>query len=357
MSEIVFILGAGASKHTGAPLMVDFLGKADELRKAEKVGEFKPDFDLVFDAISKLQIVHSKSELDLDNIESVFAAFEMGRLINRLPQISTDRIKTLIVSIKRLILKTLEQTITYPVRDKKILPTSYYNAFAELINDLNQEGIQNRCSIITFNYDLALDHALNFNGHPPDYCLLESQEKKGHIPILKLHGSLNWTRCSKCGEIIPLDLNDFFQKHGSRLFSEKKSVILPMGSLLSSSDIKHCNQEVEPEPIIIPPTWNKTEHHQHLSKVWSRAASELSEAEKIFVSGYSLPESDYFFRFLFALGSAGQTRIKSFYVFDPDEAVADRFKTLISQDTKKKFRHPKIRFEDAIEAIRQELKN
>ncbi|HEY7534485.1 MAG TPA: hypothetical protein VH878_00890, partial [Thermodesulfobacteriota bacterium] len=71
----------------------------------------------------------------------------------------------------------------------------------------------------------------------------------------------------------------------------------------------------------------------------------------------SLPESDYFFRFLFALGSAGQTRIKSFYVFDPDEAVADRFKTLISQDTKKKFRHPKIRFEDAIEAIRQELKN
>jgi hypothetical protein len=40
MSEIVFILGAGASKNAGAPLMANFLDKADELRKEGKLDEW-----------------------------------------------------------------------------------------------------------------------------------------------------------------------------------------------------------------------------------------------------------------------------------------------------------------------------
>ena len=69
MSEIVFILGAGASKEAGAPLMSDFLEKADELYRKGQVDEFSQDFKNVFEAISNLQTVHSKAELDLDNIE------------------------------------------------------------------------------------------------------------------------------------------------------------------------------------------------------------------------------------------------------------------------------------------------
>ena len=32
------------------------------------------------------------------------------------------------------------------------------------------------------------------------------------------------------------------------------------------------------EPVIVPPSWNKGEHHQILSKVWGRAAREMGEA-------------------------------------------------------------------------------
>ena len=174
MSEIVFILGAGSSKAAGAPLVADFLDKADELRKDGKVNESKSDFDRVFDAISALQRVHSKAELDLDNIESVFAAFEMGRLINKLPGVPSDDIGLLLVSTRRLIYKTLEKTVTYPVRDGRIRPNEVHDSFAKLVNDLNKRGRQNRCSIITFNYNLALDHALFFNGHSVDYCLSET---------------------------------------------------------------------------------------------------------------------------------------------------------------------------------------
>ena len=357
MSEIVFILGAGASKEAGAPLMADFLDKADELRRGGELNQFKPDFDRVFNAISALQSVHSKAELDLDNIESVFAAFEMGRLINRLPGMSDDDIESLLVSIRRLILITLEKTVTYPVRDGNIYPNNSYNSFAELVNILNDDGKQNRCSIITFNYDLALDYALNFSSHPADYCLSETT-KPGYTSLMKLHGSLNWARCSKCKEIIPYDFHAFFQKYSFPFLGEREIqfVRLELGSKLASSGLKHCEEDIKSGPVIVPPTWNKTEYHQGLSKVWSRAASELSDAENIFISGYSLTESDLFFRYLFALGSVGQTRIKRFWVFDPDEEnVRHRFEKLIGSGSKAKFVFKKQTFGEAINLISGEF--
>jgi hypothetical protein len=75
MSEFVFILGAGFSRPAGAPLMGDFLERAERV-----IGEI-PGFQIVSKAISELQIAHSKADLDLYNIESVFGIFEMARLI------------------------------------------------------------------------------------------------------------------------------------------------------------------------------------------------------------------------------------------------------------------------------------
>jgi NAD-dependent SIR2 family protein deacetylase len=357
MSEVVFILGAGASKEAGAPLMVDFLEKADELRKSnragENAGELKPDFDAVFNVISALQPVHSKSELDLDNIESVFAAFEMGRLINRLPDLSKNNSDSLLLSMKRLIYKTLEKTILYPVRNNHVYPPNSYHKFAELITKLNADANNNRCSIITFNYDIALDYALSFNTHPANYCLSENF-KQGHINLFKLHGSLNWAKCSKCGEIVPLTIQNYFQKYHFPFLHDAKSVCLDFASKLSSSGLMHCQEYIKSEPLIVPPTWNKMSYQQDLSKVWSHAASELTNAESIFVLGYSLPDSDLFFRYFFALGSVGPTRIKRFWVFDPDkERVLPRFQNLVGAGTKTKFSFHALPFSEAINFIAQ----
>lgn len=355
MSEIVFILGAGASKAAGAPLMPDFLDKADALHKAGKVDQFKSDFDRVFDAISALQRVHSKAELDLDNIESVFAAFEMGRLLNTLPSVPNDEIGSLLVSIRRLIFKTLEKTVIYPVRDGRIHPNEVYDSFAILVDALNQGGRQNRCSIITFNYDLALDHALFWRHHSVDYCLSETREP-GYVSLMKLHGSLNWATCSKCGETIPWPIRGFFEKFQFPVLEDIEFVHLDLASQLSASGLKHCEQDVKPDPVLVPPTWNKTEYHQNLSKVWSRAAAELSDAENIFVSGYSLPETDLFFRYLYALGSVGRTRIKRFWVFDPDEHnVRPRFEDLIGPGVRDRFRFARESFSHAINAVTGEF--
>jgi hypothetical protein len=356
VSEIVFILGAGASQEAGAPVVANFLDTAEELLKGGNLGEYTEDFERVFDARSKLQVVQSKAELDLDNIESIFATFEIGRLVNRLPNIESTSINPLLVSIRRLIVKTLEQTVSYPVGDKRIWPSHSYHEFAGLIKDLITK--RHSCSIITFNYDYALDYALSFNGIPPDYCLSETK-KGGAIPLIKLHGSLNWARCAKCGEIIPWNVRDYLAKTNAGLITHisTQPIHFGIGAQLRKSGIKHCEIDIEPDPVIVPPTWNKTEYHQALSGVWSHAALELSNATSIFVSGYSLSETDLFFRYLFALGSVGQTLIKRFWVFDPDtsDEVNKRFRALIGPGAKGKYKYVTAPFGKMFPLIRQEF--
>ena len=76
-------------------------------------------------------------------------------------------------------------------------------------------------------------------------------------------------------------------------------------------------------PDVVPPTWNKSQYHGELESVWKAAARGLSTAENIIVCGYSLPESDQFFRYLYALGTVGELRLKNLGVFDPNEEVGN----------------------------------
>lgn len=115
MSETVFILGAGASQQAGAPVMGDFLDVARALMKNKQNADVAAESELVFKGIDALQNVHSKAELDLLNLESVFAAFEMAQLLKRLPGLTEEEIEKLPSAMRRLICHTLESTIKFPV--------------------------------------------------------------------------------------------------------------------------------------------------------------------------------------------------------------------------------------------------
>lgn len=81
MSELVFILGAGASAHTGAPVMANFLDEAGRIYRELRCNDALTQFGAVFNAMSKLQAVHSKSDLDQTNIEVLMGICEMATLI------------------------------------------------------------------------------------------------------------------------------------------------------------------------------------------------------------------------------------------------------------------------------------
>ncbi len=80
----VFVLGAGASAHAGAPLMANFLDVAEKLNRGDAMGSDGPDFDLVFRALAQMQAVYAKAVVDSDNLEAVYAAFEMSEVLGSL---------------------------------------------------------------------------------------------------------------------------------------------------------------------------------------------------------------------------------------------------------------------------------
>lgn len=359
--KTIFILGAGASRQAGAPLMSDFLDFAEALlrQKINGVIEAKDDFDNVFNALAELQAIHAKSFLDLDNIEILFGAIKMAQLIGKLGKRDREEIAKLRESIITLIFKTLEFSIKFPVQDQHIFPPEPYGDFLKTLSSASSKAIRispHEYAFLTFNYDLTLDFSLHHSGCNFDYCISDkSEEKDAHIqkiPYLKLHGSINWGTCEECGQIIP--------RHTSEAYFDLypgvgNHAIYNLGSRLHAK--KHCDKPLKGPPILVPPTWNKTGYHEQLGNVWKRAAAELSTGENIFVIGYSLPETDSFFRYLYALGSESSIRTKRFWVFNPDkeDGVEQRFRNLIGRGIENRFKYFQVTFKDAIPIIEDAL--
>jgi hypothetical protein len=337
MSSIVFILGAGASVESGAPSMWNFLDVAANLLLQGKVDHARGDFETVFKVIGHLQRVHSKSNLDLINIESIFTALELGKVIQAVPGLDVKEIPFAIASLKRLIVETLEQTIVIPTRKGSIYPPPAYAALAQFIRRVAFEGQPRQTvSIITFNYDVSADIALVREGLQVNYHLHPTEQG---ISLLKLHGSLNWASTTS-GDILPVPLDKYVHRYQGDVFEERAETRLTIGSNIHEvAKTLNVHPDVEPEPVIVPPTWNKAQYHGELSHVWSAAARHLSEAEYIYVCGYSLPETDAFFRLLYALGSVGGKPLKEFDVFNPDQIVAQRFLALLGPGAQPRFKY------------------
>jgi hypothetical protein len=358
MSAVVFILGAGASKQCGAPLMADFLDVASRLLQTRAVENSREHFERVFRAIGALQAVHSKSQLDLTNIESIFTALEIANLLGKLPTFDSSEIPTVVSSLKELIVKTLESTINFPTKESSICVPQPYDKFAELVEYLREEAFpQQTISVITFNYDIAADMALFRAGLGPDYGIPPDPKAHQPVPLYKLHGSLNWATRIDNGAVYPLQLDQYFSKYSVHGVSKSSTCKVPVGSQLHEYFSKHTDIEVAQEPVIVPPSWNKADHHQALSTVWAKAAHHLGEAKAIFIIGYSMPSTDAFFRLLYALGTVGPSPLEKLVVYNPDEthAVDNRFRELLGPGAVARYEYKALRFDKAMGDIKNQF--
>lgn len=351
MSRNIFILGAGASREVGAPLMHDFLDVASDLARLGRVPNAKEEFDLVAEGRSALQQTHSKSTaIDLYNMEAVFSAFEMAKMLGGLGSVAPEKVNRFPDAYRKVISETLEQTINFKVRNNAIYPGVYLN-LVELILHINKETSSNT-SILSFNYDIALDYACHYRGLPIDYCLEDTADRNA-MKVLKLHGSLNWTDCKKCKKIVAWKMNDYFNKYTWNL-DRTKSVQLNISNQLSN--FAHCGiGHIPSYPYIVPPTWNKSEHHHAIENVWKHAAKELAQAENIFVIGYSLPETDTFFHYLYSLGVMSDQIIRRFWVIDPCPKVEEKYRKILGNGVESKFKFINQPFSTGIGIIKDEF--
>jgi len=209
--------------------------------------------------------------------------------------------------------------------------------------------------LLTFNYDICIDFALYQAGVSIHYGLDDTSGDVTSIPVLKLHGSLNWTENAETKAIVPWNVDEYMQSRSISLVSRFKNVWVPIGSDLCQ--FKPNGVTVTGVPVIVAPTFNKGDAHRTLSKVWKVAADELGKAENIFIIGYSFPDTDKFFEYLYALGTVGSTLLERIWLFNPDSSgrVRERFESLIGAGAKQCFRHFEQTFEEAIETLSEEF--
>jgi len=197
-----------------------------------------------------------------------------------------------------------------------------------LIGELGGRKPPLSAAVLTFNYDIGLDFSLSSEGIEFDYYLEETGQG---VPLLKLHGSMNWFRLKENRKIIPFTAKeyrtDFRLRH---VGNSNPKATCPITKQAVEKLRNQYLHGVDAQPVLVPPTWSKGEYHREIGNVWRRAAAELKQARHIFVLGYSLPPTDQFFRLLFALGTEGPAVLRRMSIYDPKPGpVEERFRDLM----------------------------
>ena len=176
-----------------------------------------------------------------------------------------------------MITTTLEQSLDFRPQERRVLPPRPYDEFVTLVTDA-QESPAADVAVITFNYDAALDYAFHWSSVPLDYGLQDTDAPApdglvplapNGLPFARLHGSVNWVQCQKCGVVQPLSLGDFFTRYrytwDLAAVDKTKPVRLTIEQALGK--LEHCGQACAAEALIVPPTWNKSQYHDVIESV------------------------------------------------------------------------------------------
>lgn len=335
----VYILGAGFSASAGVPLIRNFLDRAREFYDDPSSGllDFeRSEFSRVFEFKRRMAQAREKVRIDLDDIEQLFGLAEISYRLKRVHRETRDSTVYLIAKTIQLsmipwgsrgkigfclpstMIEKFRLNYLQDVFNLKLGSSSnevdvlvdLYDFFACLVAgifDSPEKRSARKDCIITFNYDLLCDHALTRLGVTPYYHLAYQQkfiDRNKAITLLKLHGSTNWGICSNCKDQVIIEPD------------------LPTDTPLELRN-RDCASCGTPNyvPLLIPPSWDKTEYREILEPVWAKAVEELSSATRICIIGYSMPEVDAFFKYLLTLALSENHQLYRLIVVDSNKPV------------------------------------
>lgn len=373
MADTVYVLGAGINRVAGRqdrgfekpPLTNDFFQLAlggSLLDPVCSTPQDKERYQAVFDYIQRFWRL---SEEDLKRTAfDLEECFTMLRLQRWEVEAGSQEYKDLLrieLDLAHLLARYLamfeEQPLYVPAIEN----------FGELI-------YQERSSVLTFNYDLILERALELasgdSGVRPPTTLLEPhaevpedllalhqwkwtralaygmkfdevelqhiKKRPGFVqgvhfyrhpenrlyepPLLKLHGSLNWFRHTS----IP---SDGSEASGRKNPKEGQTVIVGgypwMIFGMNSPEVDGWLLE----PMIVTPVLHKDLSSELFKEIWYKARNELKSCRRLVIGGYSFPPSDFHTRRLFR-EAFEKYRLEELIVINPDTSVVETAKSL-----------------------------
>jgi hypothetical protein len=341
----VFILGAGASKDAGGPLMRDFMFEGmsylcnQDLYDEITVKSFRRVFELVdllygTSFIADLEqgrrersyCIKSMHKLQDVSIEDILSFVDLGMAPGAEPGYPALDYPDYRKALHDFIFETIQLKTThgdsYSMKADRTI--DHQRNLCDMLVDYGLR-ISDRNSFITLNYDLLLDDAVSTNNHRllGDYALpftdvlhfeqykriLRNERMPSDVDILKLHGSLNWASCTKCNQPY---LAHYWPYR--RLRQEERHEECPL-----------CRAALS--PILVPPTFRKDiGRYSFLTPVWRRAEEVIRQADELIVIGYSFPEADLEAKWLFRRALLGRASRVGLCLVEPDAKVREKIR-------------------------------
>ncbi len=337
MKNIAFFIGSGFTKAVveTAPLGNEFFIKAFDPKNGI---DHETQIESVKNFIEKIYypFKHESDKL-YPNIEDVLSLIDYA--IQKNEALSKDYLLDDIISVRNdliyLIGKVIQniETASDGVRNLGIS-----RDFTGKLQKLLQYSY---VSIISTNYDLIIDNALLEKAQSCDYGVnlrynltaendrangitdwyFKSSTGKineGKIPLLKIHGSLNWFYCPKCDE---MDIT--ISEKGIIQYLESRSRFFCTNPYCTSNY----------EPLLVTPTMLKVYDNPFLQQLWALAEKKISEANALVFIGYSLTEADYHIRSLLTKALANNKNGKiSIIVVTKHSETKTKYKQLFGKD-------------------------
>lgn len=367
MRTNIFVLGAGASVESGCPLSVNFLEIAEDLFDRgviERADAFKRVFEFVH-AIDPLSLY---SDLDIFNLEHLFTFVEFCYRLEHVDWfIKGGNHITLRQDLVLLILESIQKTsefqfggssnkepngsidfsggdgisVTMQTKAYNFQPHKSYEALIAAIRELQSRDEE--VVIISFNYDINAEIALNAAGIPFHYCLegTSTLHDKHHasVPVVKMHGSVNWLKMTTPKPVIEyLDIPKFLNKPHfvtrcvSNHYSGSVYLNVDRAMHLEFPRLDDASAENCEFPLLIPPVYDKMQNYAVFRGIWKSALEFMSRANTIYILGYSMPDTDILFKHIFSIaGHKNMSVKKEVVVVDPSDQTFERYKTFLKR--------------------------
>ncbi len=342
MSHLVIVLGAGCSRSQVAhPPDPNCRSESIPPLDSEFFSKMPPSISNSFEfkQVRRYLKNHYRYHLGsngLDSFESVASIVYTDTFATRTQDSAYPVLLDLIQILSRRIALSTNSLIA---DDQNILQ----HVFQKHFNEIPSQTI----TIVTFNYDIQAERALDFaasrfpsasqtmvfpgcyrlqehsihgvRNHPRFVRKARLDQSHDGIPILKLHGSLNWY--TPYNSRTPSKQR--FLSSSKRDFRIGNTNTLPEWPLLtkSASPRRHFGY-----PVLVPPVPHKSAlFHDDIKALWSLAADQLSTADELLIFGYSCPSTDQEAANLFRSAAARNERLRHITVIDPNPAIAERF--------------------------------
>lgn len=277
----VILLGAGASKHLDLPLADEVLPEMLAFANSEGWSHLGGDqqkselfefLTAIYPSFKGDKERERSLEYFLSWIDSYQGFFARGVMRK------SDR---LVQAHKKLLIQLLVDYIWNKMNRSE--PYFQESSYLSLLSQLSDKD-----TILSLNWDLACEWAFHLCKRQKDWSYLFQE---GKVPLLKLHGSINWRP----------QLKGFRAVHQEIFHSVGKDVSYWEDSLIPwHTEQNSLSNILDETPIIVPPSHFKRVESKTLREVWRQAYIQLFSCKKIIIVGSSLREED---RHLYSLFS------------------------------------------------------